>query len=453
MTTSTKLVKQAALKLPILHEVRGSRVTKARQKSKENRSLLVTLPFKFKKSRKLVGRILNPPKKRGPEKKKFVKGFFTNKKNFKLRLSPFKESAYTHVDPQRYHIVHDLLKDDLSTNHGISLDRAGQNTTVLGAPQGPMHAGDAVTVDALIRVILSQATTNGNALAAQARLLDEFAYTVDGEKVVGKYPDYHAVRTAPKDTLRHVISVAGLHNKRVDQIQDCLNIVYQKNIEANSPNSHIDSNPENAPDFVPGSLSLAYLNDMSAQEKFDELIKMPGIGIKTVACILCFNFQEPVFAVDTHVHRMVNWLGWIPEGIDRDAACAHLDALIPDELKYALHQAFWHHGQKCTRCKAANSETSTGWADAVCVIDHLLNRGPPKIRKIPVKKRKMEEDASEEPASPKVKVRKGNKVMFTKLTEEEAAAGGYKLREYAIEDNFNTLGSNVTGMKAAYWER
>ena len=449
-----KLANQAFLKQRTLHEVRRSRTAKARQQTEvveELKRLLITLTFGKVASRKKLKQIAKGKKKPGPERTKVPKDFHTNRHGFKLRWSPFKESAHTRVHPQVYYDVHDLLREDLMTNHGISLDRGGQDTTVLGAPQGPMHAGDAVTVDALVRVILSQATTNGNALAAQARLQDEFAYFVDGKKVVGNVPDYHEVRTADLNKVIDTIAVAGFQNKRAKQIQGCLNIIYQKNKEANSPNCHIDSNPPGTKEFVPGSLSLAYLNDMSPQEKFDELSKMPGIGIKTIACILCFNFQLPVFAVDTHVFRMVKWLGWVPDGADRDDSSAYLDEHIPDELKYALHQGFWHHGQRCVRCKAGNGETSAGWADTVCVLEEFLNRDPPKERKSPVRKRKMEEESSEESESPKAKIRKGNKIMMANMTPEEAEAGGYQLREIVIEDNFNTLGSNVTGVKVAFW--
>jgi hypothetical protein len=182
---------------------------------------------------------------------------------------------------------------------------------------------------------------------------------------------------------------------------------------------------------------------------FDELAGLPGIGVKTACCIMAFNFQLPVFAVDTHVFRMVKWLGWIPEGCNRNDAAAHLDSLIPDNLKYGLHQGFWHHGQKCLRCMAKNDPSTKGWEDAVCVIEQFVKRGPKRERKPPSPKRKRENNddgANNEGDSPKSKALKANKTLpFTAMTAEEAAEQGYELTEITREDNFDTAGANVSG--------
>jgi endonuclease III len=383
---------------------------------------------------------------------KTSKGFFTNKYRFKLRWTPFEE--YPQVDKQTYQEVFDLLAASLS-RHGISLDRKSKDAEVVGAPQGPMHAGDAVTVDALVKVIMSQATNNENALSAQARLIKTFPYTVDEETVVGKIPNYHDIRTADPAKLKNALVTAGLQNMRAKTIPECLNAIRQKNIDADSPGCTLDCNPPNAADFVPGSLSLEYLNKRSTQEKLDELVSLPGIGIKTACCILAFNFQLPVFAVDTHVFRMVKWLGWVPVGCNRDDASAHLDAFVPDELKYGLHQGFWHHGQKCLRCMAKNDPTTKGWEDAECVLEEYLKRHPKKERKSPSQKRKKADDNDndgDDDGGDTPKPSKGNKTMTTKpMTAEQAEEDGYELHEIEINDNFNApaLG-NVTHVKKVW---
>jgi endonuclease III len=391
--------------------------------------------------------------KKSPLKRiKTPKDFFTNKYRFKLRWTPFEE--YPQVNEETYQEVYDLLANSL-TEFGISLDRKSTDALVIGAPQGPMHAGDAVTVDALIKVIMSQATNNDNALSAQARLIKAFPYTVDGKTVVGKIPNYHDVRTAEFAKLKNALATAGLQNVRAKTIPECLNAIRQKNMDANSPGCSMDSNPPNTADFVPGSLSLDYLNKLNTQEKLDELVNLPGIGVKTACCILAFNFQLPVFAVDTHVFRMVKWLGWVPDGCNRDDAAAHLDEFIPDNLKYGLHQGFWHHGQKCLRCMAKNDPTTKGWEDAVCVIEQFLKRHPKKERKSPTQKRKRgddddDDDGNDGDDSPKPKPRKGNKTMTSKeMTEEEAAEQGYEAEQIEIEidDNFRAAGANITHRK------
>lgn len=42
-----------------------------------------------------------------------------------------------------------------------------------------------------------------------------------------------------------------------------------------------------------------------------ELVALPGVGIKTANLVLNRAFKIPAIAVDTHVHRISNLLGWV----------------------------------------------------------------------------------------------------------------------------------------------
>ncbi|KKS95598.1 MAG: putative endonuclease III (DNA-(apurinic orapyrimidinic site) lyase), endonuclease III [Microgenomates group bacterium GW2011_GWC1_43_13] len=46
-------------------------------------------------------------------------------------------------------------------------------------------------------------------------------------------------------------------------------------------------------------------------ETAEELIKLPGVGVKTANLVLNRAFDIPAIAVDTHVHRISNLLGWV----------------------------------------------------------------------------------------------------------------------------------------------
>merc|ERR1712005_90762 len=69
----------------------------------------------------------------------------------------------------------------------------------------------------------------------------------------------------------------------------------------------------------------------------------PGIGPKTIAIVLQFALQVPDFAVDTHVFRYAKQLGWVPKpqkglaAVTRESTYAHLNAKVPDDLKFSLH--------------------------------------------------------------------------------------------------------------------
>ncbi|OGY09025.1 MAG: hypothetical protein A2782_00875 [Candidatus Blackburnbacteria bacterium RIFCSPHIGHO2_01_FULL_43_15b] len=43
----------------------------------------------------------------------------------------------------------------------------------------------------------------------------------------------------------------------------------------------------------------------------EELTSLPGVGRKTANIILAREFNIPAIGVDTHVHRIINFLGWV----------------------------------------------------------------------------------------------------------------------------------------------
>lgn len=66
----------------------------------------------------------------------------------------------------------------------------------------------------------------------------------------------------------------------------------------------------------------------------------------------CIGLRRSKFPVDTHVWRISKFLGWIPNSAGREEAYYHLDARIPDNLKYSLHNLLIRHGRMCAHCKA-----------------------------------------------------------------------------------------------------
>ncbi|KAJ5769025.1 hypothetical protein N7520_003584 [Penicillium odoratum] len=121
-------------------------------------------------------------------------------------------------------------------------------------------------------------------------------------------------------------------------------------------------------------LSLNHLHSLSSEDAMMELMKYPGIGPKTAACVLLFCLQRPCFAVDTHIFRLSKWLGWVPDTkVNEITAFSHLEVRIPNHLKYSLHQLLIRHGKDCPRCRAATGDRAEGWEDG-CVIDHLVTR-------------------------------------------------------------------------------
>lgn len=46
-------------------------------------------------------------------------------------------------------------------------------------------------------------------------------------------------------------------------------------------------------------------------DKRDELMRLPGVGRKTANLVVNRAFNTPAIAVDTHVHKISNMLGWV----------------------------------------------------------------------------------------------------------------------------------------------
>ena len=110
-----------------------------------------------------------------------------------------------------------------------------------------------------------------------------------------------------------------------------------------------------------GRVTLAPLRRMTVGDAEAFLLTLPGIGVKVARCFLMFGLHAPVFAVDTHIWRLSQRLGWIP---DQDGAAPHskgvdaIQALVPMADPVSLHvnliflgRDFCNsRGQNCAAC-------------------------------------------------------------------------------------------------------
>ncbi|KAI9768975.1 MAG: hypothetical protein M1840_004571 [Geoglossum simile] len=233
-------------------------------------------------------------------------------------------------------------------------------------------------LDALIRTLLSAATTGTNSSRAFKGLVDRFGLLEEG---VGKGSvDWDKVRRADIADVFGAIKCGGLAAVKSKNIKAILELVYQGgatrlNVPAKEEQNGQSLTGADIKDAGAGQhvLSLDHLHALSSDEALNELIKFPGIGPKTASCVLLFCMQRPSFAVDTHVFRLCKWLCWVPEKANRNTTYRHCEVRVPNELKYELHQLFIRHGKTCPRCRAATGEGGEGW-EVGCPIDHLVRR-------------------------------------------------------------------------------
>ncbi|KAK4981564.1 hypothetical protein LTR66_009892 [Elasticomyces elasticus] len=238
--------------------------------------------------------------------------------------------------------------------------------------------------------LLSASTSGRNSNAAFQGLVKAFGTLEEG---VGKGSvDYNKVRLASQTEVFNAIKAGGLANAKSKNIKAILDIVYDENQArrkahadpARDPpgaeNESLMAKEEEIEKADNDVLSLDHLHLLDTWDVFFHLTDYPAVGAKTAACVLLFCMQRDCFAVDTHVFRMCQYLGWVPPTtkkgepkVDRDTTFNHCDALIPNELKYPLHQLFIVHGKKCPRCRAVTGTGSAEW-DKGCVLEKLVTR-------------------------------------------------------------------------------
>jgi endonuclease-3 len=181
--------------------------------------------------------------------------------------------------------------------------------------------GDSPNVlDALVRTILSQNTSDTNSTRAKLSM----------DKAYGRSDKWDAIASGGQAKLEESIRCGGLSQVKSKVILRILEQTKEKY----------------------GNYTLDHLHKATTEDAMAELLAMDGVGPKTASCVLLFCLQRDDFAVDTHVHRITGLLGWHPKKANREQTYQHLNRRIPDEYKYALHILIITHGKRCDECKA-----------------------------------------------------------------------------------------------------
>lgn len=198
---------------------------------------------------------------------------------------------------------------------------------ILGEFYGtPLWRRSTSAMDELISCILSQNTSDINRDRGFNALK-------------ARYPNWHTVMTAPLDELIDTIRPAGLSRQKAPRIQAILQHILNER----------------------GEFNIDFLENLPLDEAKAWLTALHGIGPKTAAIVLCFSFNRPAFPVDTHVHRVGQRIGLLPEGISADKAHDVMGAIVPGEAHYAFHINLIQHGREicharnplCGRCPVA----------------------------------------------------------------------------------------------------
>ncbi len=98
-------------------------------------------------------------------------------------------------------------------------------------------------------------------------------------------------------------------------------------------------------------------------DELEELIKLPGVGRKTANIVLYVSFGKEALAVDTHVHRISNRLGWVKTKTPEETE-VQLRKIIPSELWGPLNGSMVNFGQKI--CKPISPRCMECLLNEVC---------------------------------------------------------------------------------------
>lgn len=176
-------------------------------------------------------------------------------------------------------------------------------------------------LDELVHTILSQNTNDRNRDRAWEELRETFG-------------SWEEVRDAERERLEETIRVAGLAGQKAAAIQGALGRLGEER----------------------GELSLDHLEELSDEEALRYLSAFRGVGVKTAACVVSFALRRPIIPVDTHVRRVSERLGLVPEGSGAERAHEVLNATVPPALRLPLHLLLIRHGREVCRARRPRCE-------------------------------------------------------------------------------------------------
>ena len=80
-------------------------------------------------------------------------------------------------------------------------------------------------------------------------------------------------------------------------------------------------------------------------DTLEELTFLPGVGRKTANCVLNYAFKKPAIAVDIHVHRISNRLGWVKTETPEETEGV-LKKIVPRPFWSKVNMLLVDHGQR-----------------------------------------------------------------------------------------------------------
>ena len=114
-----------------------------------------------------------------------------------------------------------------------------------------------------------------------------------------------------------------------------------------------------------GEYSLKNLAEKNSREFIKNYLRdLPGVGAKTVACVLLFDLELKAFPVDTHVTRVSKRIGIAPEKFSPEEISEMFEDLIPASRCLGGHVNIICHGRAV--CHSRNPECEKCTLSKIC---------------------------------------------------------------------------------------
>ncbi len=188
-------------------------------------------------------------------------------------------------------------------------------------------------LEELLLTVLSQNTSDVNRDRAFSALRERF-------------PTWEEVAAARTSSIAAAIKPGGLSNVKAPRIKAILREIEERQ----------------------GSLDLSWMHGATDEEVTAYLSDLPGVGPKTVACVLAFSLERPALPVDTHVYRVAERLGFFPPKTSTAAAHAILAAAVPSGERVEFHVGLIRLGREICRAGRPRCE--------ICPLQDLCPTAP-----------------------------------------------------------------------------
>ena len=164
------------------------------------------------------------------------------------------------------------------------------------------------------------------AVALSAQTTDKSVNQVTPE-LFAAYPDAFALAEADPDEVSNYIRRIGMYKTKSRNIVNMAKVLAEK---------------------YDGRVPCDY----------DSLVELPGVGRKTANVVLSVGFGQQRIAVDTHVFRVANRIGFVSE---KDVLKTELSLMkaIPEERWSRTHHSLIFHGRNCCAARKPDCENCT----------------------------------------------------------------------------------------------